>query len=315
MNNLDNMEIMITGGTGSLGKTLVKLLKTNYNTRGIRIYSRDEFKQFHFKKELQSLNLDKNVAFIIGDIRDEKSLTRAMKKVDFVIHTAALKQIQACNENPMEAVATNVIGTQNVITAAMKNSVSKVMFVSTDKACECTNLYGATKQVAEKLCLYANIYHSTRFSCCRYGNVLGSRGSIVPLFREQAKQGKITITHKDMTRFWIRLSEVAYFLLNRLKDMKGGEIFVPKMMVAKVIDIAKAICPDCKIIYTRPNPGEKLQETLITQMESRSTIDCGKYFKIITDYTGDPINDFVYDSDPEKSWASPGLKKILEIVE
>lgn len=297
MSSLNNLEFLITGGTGSLGTTIVKTLKRKYKPHGIRIFSRDEHKQFHFRNELKKLGLEKNVAFLIGDVRDEKRLTRAMKNVDIVINTAALKHIAICNENPMEAIATNIQGAQNVITAALTCNIPKVMHISTDKNCMPINFYGATKMTAEMLCIHANVYHSTKFSCCRYGNVLGSRGSVIPLFREQAKAGEIVVTHKNMSRFWITLEDVTEFLLSCIQKMKGNEIFIPKMITAKVMDIAKIICPDCKIKITKPVPGEKIYETLIAEEESNHTIVYDDHFVINPSYERE--NTFSYTSDPE----------------
>ena len=245
----EGKEILITGGTGSLGKTLVKLLLTEHKPKGVRIFSRDELKQWQMRNELSSLMKNADLpplAFLIGDVRDPARLRRAFKGVDIVIHTAAMKQVPACEDNPREAVQTNVLGSMNVMDAAIDCGVGRVMNVSTDKAVKPVNLYGATKMAAEKLIVDGNVYtggRGTILSSCRYGNVLGSRGSVAHVFKAQADAGQpITITHKAMTRFWITLPRVARFLLDRVADMNGGEIFVPKMKSMGIFSMAIAMC-------------------------------------------------------------------------
>lgn len=269
-------EVLITGGSGSLGRTLTKLLLKEYQPKGVRIFSRGEERQRAMKQEIDALKLDGNVSYLIGDVRDFDRVKTAMKKVDIVFHTAALKQIPACEENPIEAVETNVTGSKNTLRAALDCNVWKVMYISTDKAVKPINIYGATKMCAEKLFIHGNIYSGGRsplFSACRYGNVLGSTGSIVPVFREQAKTGTITITDERMTRFWITLKQVANFILQSIEIMQGREIFVPKMPSCKVKDLAKIVAPDADIEITRARQGEKLHETLITNEESRIEFD------------------------------------------
>ena len=275
-----NKEFLITGGTGSLGKTLVKKLATDFHTKGIRIYSRDELKQWEFKNTLDRMNI-KNVSFLLGDVRDYHRLERAMDGVDYVINCAAIKQVPACEYNPIEAIKTNVHGAENILNASLNMKVEKVMHISTDKAVYPVNLYGVTKAAAEKLFIHGNVYgglSGTKFSCCRYGNVLKSRGSIVPLFRAQMDMnGEITITDKRMTRFWIHLHEVVDFILENLLLMDGGEIFIPKMISSKVLTIAKHLAEstpkghkiNIKEIGIRQ--GEKLHECLITSEESMMT--------------------------------------------
>jgi len=282
---MDNKEILILGGTGSLGKTLVKILKRDYKPRGIRIFSRDETKQWEFKKELIADDYGvENVSFLLGDIRDKDRLKRVMAGVDIVINCAAQKHVPSCEENPLEAVKTNVLGTANIIEAALDRNVAQVMHVSTDKAVYPVNLYGATKTVAEKLISNANVYrggtHRTVFSCVRYGNVLGSRGSIVPLFRSLASSGKdIPITDNRMTRFFIKLPQVGQFILDRLQEMEGGEIFIPKMKGIRICDLAKIIAPDSEKKVIGIRQGEKLHECLISEEEARwhITSDLGDY--------------------------------------
>lgn len=276
---LQNKEILITGGTGSLGKTLTKLLiKDNHQPHGIRILSRDELKHWQMKQEINDFQTKHksniNVSYIVGDIRNYESLYRAFENVDIVINTAAMKQIPTCEINPLEAVMTNVGGVENVIKAALARNVKRVMQVSTDKAVYPINLYGATKTVAEKLIIQANVYSGRKgimFSCCRYGNVLGSRGSIIPLFKQQIADNKsITITHEDMTRFWITLPRVGRFLLNRLKAMEGGEIFIPYMKACTMKAMKDYIVPkpDYPVNYIGVRKGEKLHECLIAEEET-----------------------------------------------
>lgn len=292
-------EILITGGTGSLGKTLVKLLVKEHRPRGIRIYSRDELKQWQFRQEIEPLRGDCPVAFLVGDVRDAERLRRAMEGVDIVIHTAAQKQVPSSEENPQEAIKTNVHGSENVMNAALDCLVERVMYVNTDKAAKPTTLYGATKMCAERLFIHGNVYagsRGTKFSACRYGNVLGSRGSVAHVFREQALAGKpLSITHKGMTRFWITIPEVARFILARLADMQGGEVFVPKMKSMGIYDMAvamgerrrcecgvegqgNALCPWCdgtlpaerilpEFKVTGIRQGEKLHEILFADEE------------------------------------------------
>ena len=271
-NFIKNKEILITGGTGSLGQTLTKLLLKEYKPKGIRIYSRDELKQWQMRQEINNLFPDAPIAYLIGDIRDAIRLHRAMRGVDMVIHTGALKQVTACEDNPIEAIKTNIDGAKNVLNIAIDCSVEKVMNVSTDKAVFPINLYGATKMAAEKLFIHGNIYtggHKTKISCCRYGNVLASRGSVAHVFQEQIKQGKtITVAHPDATRFFITLPAVARFLLSRISDMQGGEIFVPLMKSINIFEMALAMGAkgkDIKIIGLAS--GEKLHEILYNENE------------------------------------------------
>ncbi len=279
-------EILITGGTGSLGQTLTRqFLSSNYKLKGLRLLSRGEEAQWKFRNSLIADGLLKNshVEFLIGDVRDKSRLDVAMRGVDIVFHTAALKHIPIGERNPIEVIQTNIIGTQNVLLSAIENKVNRALLVSTDKAVAALNLYGMTKAVAEKLFIHGNVYSGGRpplFSCCRYGNVLGSKGSIVPLFRKQKESGKITITDREMTRFWISLPQVASFLIERCRCMKGEEIFIPKMPSSTILDIASIIAPDAEIVDIGIRPGEKLHECLLTVEEGKDTVVHKNYYEI-----------------------------------
>jgi UDP-N-acetylglucosamine 4,6-dehydratase len=269
----DGKSILITGGSGSLGKALVSHLLSTTKVRRIAIYSRDELKQFHMRQDLMN---DERLRWFLGDVRDSARLTRALHKVDFVIHAAALKQVDTGEYNPMEFIKTNVLGSQNVIEASIDCGVSKVIALSTDKASSPINLYGATKLTADKLFIAANNYsqsYGTNFSVVRYGNVMGSRGSVIPHFQNLAKLGKpITVTDKRMTRFWISLNEAVKFVLDSFEVMKGGELYVPKIPSMRIIDLAKAIAPEGEIVEIGVRPGEKLHEEMISAEDSRRTI-------------------------------------------
>lgn len=265
---LSGKVILLTGGTGSFGKKFAEIVLKEYAPAAIRIFSRDELKQM----EMQQRFSDERLRFFLGDVRDKNRLSRAMNGVDIVVHAAALKQVPACEYNPIEAVKTNIDGAANIIDAAIDNAVEKVLALSTDKAVQPVNLYGATKLVAEKLFVQGNAYvggRKTRFSCVRYGNVVGSRGSVVPLFFKQRKNGYATITDERMTRFWITLEEGARFVISCIDKMRGGEIFVPKIPSMKVLDLAEVVAPEAekKIIGIRP--GEKLHEILLIEEEAR----------------------------------------------
>ena len=246
MSNFDNKTILITGGTGSFGRKFLASILSEDSPRSVRIFSRGELLQY----ETEKLFPDERIRFFIGDVRDKERLSRAMNGVDIVVHAAALKQVPACEYNPIEAVKTNINGTINIINAALDNNVDRVIALSTDKAVHPVNLYGSTKMVAEKLFIQGNSYtggdRQTKFSCVRYGNVVGSRGSVVPLFFEQKKNGEITITDERMTRFWLTLEEGVKFVRSCLSVMTGGEIFIPKIPSMKVSDLAYAIAPDAK---------------------------------------------------------------------
>ena len=264
--------------------------------------------------------------YFIGDVRDVDRLKRAMQGVDMVIHAAALKQVPSCEYNPFEAVKTNIYGAQNVIEAAIDTGVKKVVALSTDKAVNPINLYGATKLCAEKIFIQGNAYvgsKGTRFSCVRYGNVIGSRGSVIPLFREQRKEGKITITDERMTRFWITLDEAVELVIQAIHHMQGGEIFVPRIPSMKIVDLARAIAPDCEIEFIGIRPGEKLHEVLITEEEGRKTVSYNGMYVIMPSLSwwksqnyksGKHLSDgFVYSSKTNDAWLTvDDLKEIIQ---
>ena len=281
---LSRKSVLITGGTGSFGKKFVSTILDQFpDVRRIVIYSRDELKQFEMAQKFPDTKFPQ-IRFFIGDVRDRDRLSRAMEEIDVVIHAAALKQVPAAEYNPFEAIKTNIIGAQNVIETAIDNGVKKVVALSTDKAAAPINLYGATKLCSDKLFVSANNFrgrHDIKFSVVRYGNVIGSRGSVVPFFLKKRKDGIIPITDDRMTRFNITLSEGVELVLMALRQMWGGEIFVPKIPSYRIMDVAEAIAPDCerKIIGIRP--GEKLHEEMITRTDAINTIECDKYFVIL----------------------------------
>lgn len=280
----NNKIILITGGTGSFGKKCVEYLLLNYKCKKIIIFSRDELKQYEMSLKF-SPNKFKNIRYFLGDVRDYHRLTVAFRKVDYVIHAAALKQVPAAEYNPLEFIKTNIVGAENVIRAAIECNVKKVMALSTDKAANPINLYGATKLVSDKLFVSANNIvgnQNISFSIVRYGNVFGSRGSIIPYFLSLIKSQSqyLFITDKEMTRFWITLEEGVKFVLNAMKEMMGGEIFVPKLPSVKIIDIVKAISANAKIKYIGIRPGEKLHEVMCPIDESHLTVEFKKYFLI-----------------------------------
>jgi len=272
---------MITGGTGSFGKKFIKTVLKNYNPEKIIVYSRDELKQF----EMQQIWPDGGqMRYFIGDVRDYSRLKRAMEGVDIVVHAAALKQVPAAEYNPFEAVKTNVIGGQNVIDAAIAQQVRRVIALSTDKAAAPINLYGATKLTSDKLFIAANNYkgkNDIKLSVVRYGNVMGSRGSVIPFFMKQKETGVLPITDERMTRFNITLQEGVDFVLQCLDKMWGGELFVPKIPSYRIMDIAKAIAPDCKHKFVGIRPGEKLHEEMITKTDALNSIEFENYYVII----------------------------------
>lgn len=290
---LDNKTILITGGTGSFGKKFIQIVLKEYNVRRLVVYSRDELKQ----EEMRTMHgfQDEKLRYFIGDVRDKERLYRALVNIDVIVHAAALKQVPACEYNPIEAVKTNIGGAENVINAAVDSRVKKVIALSTDKAVNPINLYGATKLVAEKLFIQGNNYSSidgTKFSCVRYGNVVGSRGSVVPLFQHQKKNGVVTITDKNMTRFWITLEQGVRLVIRSIELMCGGEVFIPKIPSMKITDLTKAIAPKCKIKTIGIRPGEKLHEVLVSQEEARNTYEFEDMFVIR------PINLFREPENP-----------------
>lgn len=265
--------VLITGGTGSFGKKFIELMLKEYHPAKIIVYSRDELKQHEMR--VAGLN-HPSLRYFIGDIRDLQRLQRAFQGVDIVVHAAALKQVPACEYNPMEAIKTNILGSSNVIEAALDAGVKQVLALSTDKAVNPVNLYGATKLAAEKLIVQSNSYaggRSSRFSCVRYGNVVGSRGSVVPIFIKQRQTGKVTITDERMTRFWISLDQGVRFVTNCIEQMHGGEVFVPKIPSMSMLDLARAVAPQAQIDLIGIRPGEKLHEVLISEDEARTTVE------------------------------------------
>jgi len=272
--------ILVTGGTGSFGKRFTEIMLREFNPRKLIIFSRDELKQH----EMRTSGLDHpSLRYFIGDVRDVDRLRRAMTEVDIVVHAAALKQVPACEYNPIEAVLTNVMGARNIIEAALDMKIKKVMAISSDKAVNPINLYGATKLVAEKLFIQGNAYSGTgetRFSCVRYGNVVGSRGSVIPLFLGQRNNGKVTITDERMTRFWITLEQGVRFVIRCIEQMHGGEVFVPKIPSMNIMDLVKAVAPECEIEKIGIRPGEKLHEMLISEDETHQALELNDMFVI-----------------------------------
>ena len=281
---LNNKTILVTGGTGSFGKKFIKTVLDRYNPKKIIVYSRDELKQFDMQQVWPISDTKPMIRYFIGDVRDLDRLSMAMEGVDIVIHAAALKQVPTAEYNPFEAVKTNILGGQNVIDAAFKTSVNKVIALSTDKAAAPTNLYGATKLTSDKLFIAANSYrglHDIKFSVVRYGNVMGSRGSVIPFFKKKKESGILPITDKRMTRFNISLQEGVDFVLQCLEKMWGGELFVPKIPSYKILDVAKAIAPECEHKIVGIRPGEKLHEEMITETDALNSVEFEKYFVIL----------------------------------
>ena len=284
MLDLNHKSILITGGTGSFGKKFVEIvLKRFPDVKRLVIYSRDELKQFEMQ-QIYPQNQYRNVRFFIGDVRDGERLKRACEGIDYIIHAAALKQVPAAEYNPMECIKTNVFGAENVINAALSNNVSKVVALSTDKAAAPINLYGATKLCSDKLFVAANNMKGSRnltFSVVRYGNVIGSRGSVMPFFLEQAAKNILPITDERMTRFNISLEEGVEMVLFALENAWGGEIFVPKIPSYRITDVAEAIGPNCEHPKVGIRPGEKLHEEMITETDSPNTVEMEKYYVIL----------------------------------
>ena len=273
---LNNKTILITGGTGSFGKKCTQIILDNYKPKKLIIFSRDELKQFEMSQRWSMKNYP-CIRYFIGDVRDRARLTRAFHGVDYVIHAAALKQVPAAEYNPAEAIKTNINGAMNVIDAALQNNVKRVVALSTDKACNPINLYGATKLCADKLFLAANVYRGdereTTFNIVRYGNVLGSRGSVVPFFKERANTGVLPITDPRMTRYWITLDQAVYFVLHVMELNARGALFVPKIPSMSITDLATAIAPECKQEVVGIRPGEKIHETLVGEDEGRDALE------------------------------------------
>ena len=277
--DLANASILVTGGTGSFGNKFAEIVLGKHGPRRLVIFSRDELKQ----SEMQARFGDPRLRFFIGDVRDRERLVRAMHDVDVVVHAAALKQIPACEYNPFEAIQTNVLGAKNVIDAAIDCAVKRVIAISTDKAANPINLYGATKLCAEKLFVQGNAYgypQGTHLACVRYGNVVGSRGSVIPLFEAQRANGTVTVTDPKMTRFWITLEQGVEFVIRCLGLMRGSEIFVPKLPSMRIMDLVEAVAPGCRVEFVGIRPGEKLHEVLISDDEGRQTVELEDMFVV-----------------------------------
>jgi UDP-N-acetylglucosamine 4,6-dehydratase len=290
---LKGKSVLVTGGTGSFGKKFVQKLLLDDQVSKIIVFSRDELKQFEMQSDLNSAKL----RYFLGDVRDFQRLKQATDGVDIIIHAAAIKQIPAAEYNPMEAIKTNIIGAENIVNAAIENGVAKVLALSTDKAANPANLYGATKLCSDKLMVAGNILagkHNTRFAVVRYGNVLGSRGSVIPFFKEQEKIGYLPITDLRMTRFWLTIEEGVQFVLDSLSRMQGGEIFVPKIPSFKVVDVAAVVSPGTPTKVIGIRPGEKLHEIMITEDDSNYTVEFENYYAILAPFL---VNSEYYKSN------------------
>lgn len=325
--NLENKTILVTGGTGSFGRKFVEIVLKECRPKKLIVFSRDELKQHEMRQVFKDTE-GSPVRYFIGDVRDRERLERAFHGVDIVVHAAALKQVPACEYNPIEAIKTNIVGGTNVIDAAIDQGVKKVLALSTDKAVNPANLYGATKLCAEKLFVQGNAYagdSGTVFSCVRYGNVVGSRGSVIPLFFEQRKTGRITVTDPRMTRFWLTLDQGVRFVINCIEQMHGGEVFVPKIPSMNIMDLVTAIAPGCEVTQVGIRPGEKLHEVLISEDESRDALELDDMFVIEPLHPWwdsakwgrgrKPAEGFRYGSDNNTVWLKPEqLQALIEDV-
>jgi UDP-N-acetylglucosamine 4,6-dehydratase len=316
--------ILLTGGTGSFGNAFTRRVLEEWPDAVVRVYSRDELKQHEMRERVGD---DQQVRFLIGDVRDRDRLYRAAQGADFIVHAAAMKQVPACEYNPFEAVQTNVIGAQNVVDVAIDAGVKRVVALSTDKAVNPVNLYGATKLCAEKIIVQGNAYAArttTRLACVRYGNVAGSRGSVVPVFKTQIERdGRLTITDERMTRFWITLAQATDLVLHAFEHAEGGEVFVPKIPSMRVIDLAEAMAPGLPCDITGIRPGEKLHELLLTPDESRHAVEHDDVFVVLPEHPwwddaldhghGKPVADgFAYASDTNDEWL--GVEELAALV-
>ncbi len=321
--NWSEKVVLVTGGTGSFGKKFIEIMLKEYHPSKIIVYSRDELKQHEMR--VAGFN-HPSLRYFIGDVRDLQRLERAFQGVDIVIHAAALKQVPACEYNPMEAIKTNILGSSNVVDAALNSGVKQVIALSTDKAVNPVNLYGATKLAAEKLIVQSNAYaggRTLRLSCVRYGNVVGSRGSVVPIFIKQRQNGKVTITDDRMTRFWISLEQGVRFVIRCIEQMRGGEVFVPKIPSMSLMDLAKAVAPEAQVDIIGIRPGEKLHEVLISDDEARTTVEMEDMFVVQPaeafwfgrewEKQGSLLeNGFRYASNTNPQWLS--VEQIREII-
>lgn len=283
---LNGKSILVTGGTGSFGNQFIETVLRRYRPDRLIVFSRDELKQYQMRERFPESE-HPSIRYFLGDVRDRDRLYRAFDGVDVVVHAAALKQVPACEYNPIEAIKTNVLGAANIIDAAIDRNVHKVIALSTDKAASPANLYGATKLCSDKLFTAANSYagaHSTRFAVVRYGNVMGSRGSVIPLFLKLRDTGTLPITDPRMTRFWITLQQGVDFVLDSLERMRGSEVFVPKIPSMNIMDMARAVAPECDTRVTGIRPGEKLHEVMVPEDDARNTIEFDRYYAIVPSY-------------------------------
>jgi UDP-N-acetylglucosamine 4,6-dehydratase len=322
----NNKVILITGGTGSFGKKFCRIVLEEYGPKKVIVFSRDELKQFEMAQMSDFKKHAEKIRYFIGDVRDKERLMRAFDGVDYVIHAAALKQVPAMEYNPTEAIKTNINGAMNIIDVAIERKIKRVIALSTDKACNPINLYGATKLCSDKLFVAANSYSGatgTKFAVVRYGNVVGSRGSVVPFFKERAKEGLLPITDERMTRFWITLEQGVRFVIKNIERMHGGELFVPKIPSMNIMDLAKTIAPKCKTNVVGIRPGEKLHEVMISVDDARDTVELDDCYVIQPTFhwwrkdnhgDGKPVpENFTYSSDQNKEWLTiPQLRKMIE---
>jgi len=321
--NWSEQEVLVTGGTGSFGKKFVEIILREYHPKRLVIFSRDELKQH----DMRAAGFDHaSLRYFIGDVRDPARLLRAFAGITVVVHAAALKQVPACEYNPFEAIQTNIMGGRNVIDAAIDRGVHRILALSTDKAVNPVNLYGATKLCAEKVFVQANAYagaQDTRFSCARYGNVVGSRGSVIPVFVEQRKRGRITITDPRMTRFWLTLEHGVRFVIRSIEQMHGGEIFVPKIPSMRLVDLAEAVAPGCAVEYIGIRSGEKLHEVLLSEDEARTAVEMDDMYIVQPSHPwwkkGNWVHGrelppgFRYTSDSNEQWLSH--EQLQELIE
>jgi UDP-N-acetylglucosamine 4,6-dehydratase len=323
MQTLAEKVVLVTGGTGSFGHRFVETVLAGNKLKKLIVFSRDELKQFEMRSKFKN---HPKLRFFIGDVRDPDRLRRAMEEVDIVVHAAAMKRVEVCEYNPIEAILTNVIGARNVIEAAMDSGVDRVMALSTDKAVNPINLYGATKLCSEKLFIQSNSYSGakdTRFSCVRYGNVVGSRGSVVEVFRSQQQNGSVTVTDPRMTRFWISLDQGVSFVISCLSEMAGGEVFVPKIPSMNIMDLVQSIAPAAEVDKVGIGSGEKLHEVLLSEDEARQALEFDDKFVVLPDHpfwngqkrwqNGRPLADgFRYASDTNTEWLS--IEQLRDLV-
>lgn len=321
-----NQTILLTGGTGTFGKAFTKYLLKHHPPKSIRIFSRDEFKQFQMQQEFSS----SQIRYLIGDVRDAERLKRAMDGVTLVVHAAAMKQILASEYNPTEAIKTNILGTMNILNTGVDAGVEKIFGLITDKAVSPVNLYGATKLCMEKLLIQGNSYRGkgkTRISCIRYGNVAGSRGSVIPLFAQQVSTGSITVTDEKMTRFWLKLENAVKHVIRAIESMHGGEVFIPKMPSFKISDLILAMAPNAKVKHIGVRPGEKLHEDLVTAHESRNIREFKTHYLLVPEFdfwddsNKDPYGGkkvragFYYNSSTNSDWLTLSqLKKLTNEI-